>query len=96
MVRNYTVVSSWIVERIFRTIRASSVRENETCAEAWVWTLPDFQRRGYARQVTSAWAQDLQVQGKLPFYSHKLSNVASAAVARSLGLIDVATAVAYE
>ena len=72
-----------------------SVRENDICAEAWVWTLPEFQGRGYARQVTSAWAHDLQLQDKLPFYSHKVSNLASAAVARSLGLVHFVTASAY-
>lgn len=73
----------------------ASVRENAICAEAWVWTLPEFQRRGYARQVVSAWAHDLQLQSKLPFYSHKVSNLASAAVARSLELVHFATATAY-
>ena len=73
----------------------TSVRENARCAEAWVWTLPAFQRRGYARQVTSAWAHDLQLQSKLPFYSHKVSNLASAAVAWSLALVHFATATAY-
>ncbi len=72
-----------------------SVRENDRCAEAWVWTLPEFQRRGYARQVTSAWARDLQVQDKVPFYSHRVSNLASAAAARSLELVRFVTATAY-
>jgi hypothetical protein len=72
-----------------------SSRENAKCAEAWVWTLPPFQRRGYARQATVAWAHDLQRQGKIPFYSHKSSNLASQAVAQSLGLIRFQAAVAY-
>ncbi len=45
----------------------SSARENEKCAEAWVTTEPDFRRRGYARQVTTAWAHDLQRQGSCRF-----------------------------
>ena len=60
-----------------------------------MWTLPEFRRRGYARQVTAAWAHDIQQQDKVPFYSHRLSNLASQAVARSLGLIPFQTAVAY-
>ena len=72
-----------------------SARENERCAEAWVWTLAEFRRRGYARQVTAAWAHDVQGRGKLPFYSHKVGNVASEAVARRLGLTLFQTVVAY-
>ena len=73
----------------------ASVRENDRCAEAWVWTLPDAQRRGYARQVTAAWAHDLQRQGKVPFYSHAADNHPSAGVAKSLWLHHIFTAVGY-
>jgi predicted GNAT family acetyltransferase len=72
-----------------------SVRENGKSAEAWVITEPEFRRRGYARQVTAAWAHDLRRQGKVAFYSHTQDNIASRAVARSLGLIQFAEAVAY-
>ncbi len=72
-----------------------SSRENAVAAEAWVQTLPTFRRRGYARQVTAAWAHDLQRQGKIPFYSHVRSNLASEAVARSLGLIQYIEDVGY-
>ena len=73
----------------------ASVRENDRCAEAWVWTLPDAQRRGYARQVTAAWAHDLQHQGKVPLYSYATDNQASAGVAKSLALQHVFTVVGY-
>lgn len=72
-----------------------SSRENEKSAEAWVITEPAFRRRSYARQVTVAWARDIQQQGKVAFYSHDQSNLASQAVARSLGLISFVEAVAY-
>ncbi|MCW5848958.1 MAG: GNAT family N-acetyltransferase [Anaerolineae bacterium] len=72
-----------------------SARENERCAEAWVWTLAEFRRRGYARQVTAAWSYALQQGGKRPFYSHKVGNLSSEAVARSLGLTLFQTVVAY-
>jgi hypothetical protein len=72
-----------------------SVRENDAAAEAWVQTLPEFRRRGYARQVTAAWAQDLLHQGKLPFYSHNMDNLPSQGVARSLGLIQFVEGVGY-
>ena len=65
-----------------------SSRENARAGEAWVQTLPAFRGRGYAAQVTAAWAAHLQEQGKIPFYSHKLTNLASQAVARKLGLMQ--------
>lgn len=65
-----------------------SSRENASAGEAWVRTLEDYRRRGYARLVTGAWAQDLMLQGKVPFYSHRWENLASQAVAQSLGLIQ--------
>ena len=72
-----------------------SARENETAAEAWVQTLPEFRRRGYARQLTAAWALDLLQFGKIPFYSHSLDNLASQGVARSLELIPFVDGVGY-
>jgi predicted GNAT family acetyltransferase len=73
----------------------ASSRENEYAGEAWVQTLPPFRGRGYARQVTAAWAHDLQRQGKTPFYSHKLSNLASQSVAQGLALIRCIDDAAY-
>ena len=63
-----------------------SSRENGEAAEAWVRTLPPFRGRGFARQVTAAWAMHAHTRGKLPFYSHREDNLASRAVARGLGL----------
>jgi GNAT superfamily N-acetyltransferase len=63
-----------------------SARENDSAGEAWVRTLPAYRRRGFARDVTAAWAADLARQGKIAFYSHRVDNPASAAVARSLKL----------
>ena len=72
-----------------------SVRENRTAAEAYVFTDPAFRGRGYAGQVTAAWAHGLQREGKVPFYSHKQDNRASQAVARSLGLRRFITFAGY-
>jgi hypothetical protein len=72
-----------------------SSREDNRSGEAWVYTRPAYRGRGYAAAATLAWAQALQAQGKVPFYSHKLSNVASAAVARRLGLIQYVADAAY-
>ena len=65
---------------------ARSSRENDRCAEAWVETDPKYRRRGFARDVVSAWACAARANGKVAFYSHDEDNVASAAVAKSLGL----------
>jgi GNAT superfamily N-acetyltransferase len=63
----------------------SSSREDAVCGEAWVRTEPEYQRRGFARRVTLAWAHRLRAQGKIPFYSHKITNLASQRVAEALG-----------
>jgi RimJ/RimL family protein N-acetyltransferase len=73
----------------------TSSRENATAAEAWVFTQPDYRGRGYARQVTMAWGHRLQKQGKIPFYSHHRTNLASEAVARSLGLMKYIEDIGY-
>ena len=63
-----------------------SAREDERCGEAWVYTDPRYRHHGFARQVVSVWAQDMIVAGKIPFYSHKIENLASANLARRLSL----------
>jgi GNAT superfamily N-acetyltransferase len=65
-----------------------SSREDDAAGEAWVFTLEPYRRRGYARQLTAAWGHWLQKRGKTPFYSHLRENLASQAVAQSLGLIQ--------
>jgi hypothetical protein len=47
-----------------------SARESSAAAEAWVATLPELRRRGYARGVTTAWGRDVRERGKTPVYSH--------------------------
>lgn len=66
-----------------------SARENEFCGEAWVFTNPEHRHRGFARKVAGAWAKDLLLKGRVPFYSHKVENRASAELARRLGLEPV-------
>jgi hypothetical protein len=72
-----------------------SARENEIAAEAWVRTLPEYRRRGLGKRVTAAWAAHAWMRGKVPFYSHRMDNVASQGVARSLGLMPFITDAAY-
>jgi GNAT superfamily N-acetyltransferase len=66
-----------------------STRENERCGEAWVYTVPEYRKRGFAQKVVQAWARSLMEAGKVPFYSHNLKNEASANLAKKLGLLPV-------
>jgi RimJ/RimL family protein N-acetyltransferase len=66
-----------------------SAREDEKCGEAWVYTVLDYRRQGFAQKVVNAWARSLLHAGKIPFYSHKIENAASANLARKLGLQPV-------
>jgi GNAT superfamily N-acetyltransferase len=66
-----------------------SVRENGQCGEAWVYTDPQYRHQGFARQAVSTWAQNMLNAGKIPFYSHKMNNLASANLAKRLDLQPV-------
>jgi predicted GNAT family acetyltransferase len=66
-----------------------SVRENDQCGEAWVYTDPAYRQLGFARQAVCAWAQKMLSAGKVPFYSHKIGNLASANLAKRLELQPV-------
>ena len=72
-----------------------SSRENAHAGEAWVQTHPAYRQRGYGRRVTAAWGAGLVRQGKIAFYSHRVDNAGSAAIARSLGLIRYLSDVGY-
>ncbi|MBN2146398.1 MAG: GNAT family N-acetyltransferase [Anaerolineales bacterium] len=76
--------------------RAWSVRQNDRCAELAVETLPDYRGRGYARQVSAAWGGAVLRQGRVAFYSHRIENRASAALARSLGVTWLADCTGFE
>lgn len=75
---------------------AFSVRENTCCAEVAVETAEAYRRRGYARQVTAAWAYQVVLGGREAFYSYKLDNYASAALAASLGVEIFAEVVGFD
>lgn len=68
---------------------------SERAAELAVETLPEFRRRGYARQVVAAWAVDVMRAGKIAFYSYRIDNSASGALAHGLGVVQYATSVGY-
>ena len=77
----------YAIEREGRVVSASvSTRENETCGEAWVFTAPQYRHQGFAQKVVNAWARSLISADKVPFYSHKVDNIASAQLAGKLGL----------
>jgi predicted GNAT family acetyltransferase len=65
---------------------AWSARSTDESAELAVETRPEYQRRGYGRQVCAAWANDQLDTGRIAFFSHAVENVASAALAKSLGV----------
>ena len=82
--------SVYAVERDDKIISACvSTRENDFCGEAWVYTDTSYRHQGYAQKVVGAWATSLISAGKVPFYSHKIQNVASANLAKCLGLKPV-------
>ena len=66
-----------------------SARENDVCGEAWVFSDPAFRNQGLAQRVVGAWARQLIRAGKVPFYSHKIENTASAKLAARLCLEPV-------
>ncbi|MCI0610923.1 MAG: GNAT family N-acetyltransferase [Anaerolineae bacterium] len=66
-----------------------SSRENDFCGEAWVFTDVRYRHQGFAKKVVSAWAKVLLSERKIPFYSHKMENIASANLANRLGLDPV-------
>jgi hypothetical protein len=66
-----------------------SSRQNSTSAEAWVLTHSDYRRKGFAQQVVTAWAKNMQKEGLTPFYSHNIENTNSALLAQRLNLIKV-------
>ncbi|HEU4744321.1 MAG TPA: GNAT family N-acetyltransferase, partial [Anaerolineales bacterium] len=80
----------YVVERDGRVVSACvSARENETCGEAWVFTAPEYRHQGFAQKVVNAWARSLMSAGRIPFYSHKVDNRASAHLAGKIGLQPV-------
>jgi RimJ/RimL family protein N-acetyltransferase len=80
----------YALEQVGRIVSACvSSRENKQCAEAWVYTDANYRNQGLAGQVVRAWAWRMNQAGKVPFYSHKIENTASASLAAKLGLVPV-------
>ena len=59
-------------------------------AEAGVITAPTYRRRGFGALVTRAWAAHPDLNGRTLYYSTSHANLASRALARTLGLAQPA------
>jgi GNAT superfamily N-acetyltransferase len=80
----------YVIEREGKMLSACvSARESDACGEAWVFTSPEYRHQGFAQAVVRAWAASLIDAGKVPFYSHRIDNEASANVAKTLNLQPV-------
>ena len=64
-------------------------------AELALEVLPEYRRRGYGRQVASAWANHIMQEGLVAFYSHLHDNLPSQALAQSLGVVQYAASAGY-
>lgn len=65
-------------------------RKSALAAEAGLDTAAAWRGRGFAGQVTAAWARAIRSEGLFPVYSTSWNNRESRAVARKLGLTEVA------
>ncbi len=87
----------WIIKVDSQVASASfSARENKQSAEVYVETRPAFRRKGFGRQVVSAWAYHIIKVGAVPFYSYRIGNVPSANLARKLEVEWYADALCFE
>lgn len=75
---------------------ATSVRQNDQAAEVYVETQPGFMKRGFGRQVVAAWANECANHGRVAFYSYDLTNQASAALAKGLGVEWYADVIGFD
>jgi RimJ/RimL family protein N-acetyltransferase len=75
-----------LIERDRAVSICRSVRITPEAHEAGVETLPEFRRKGYAKDVVAGWARFVQSMGATPLYSTSWENTASQAVAKKLRL----------
>lgn len=87
------VVGAFVGDRLVSICESS--RENDAAAEAWVRTSPGYRRAGFGRSVAAGWADAVRERGKVPLYSYRADNRASAALLRSLGGREIALVAAY-
>jgi predicted GNAT family acetyltransferase len=75
--------------------RAWTQAKNAEAAELALETLPQYRQSGFGRQVAAAWGHQICSEGKVAFYSYRLDNLASAALARSLGVVQYTRFTSY-
>ncbi|MET3699584.1 GNAT acetyltransferase-like protein [Bacillus oleivorans] len=80
-----------IVEDNITVSICCSARKSTTADEASVFTHEDYRGKGYGLDVTSAWAAEVQKQGRIALYSTSWDNFASQSVARKLRLFQYGT-----
>lgn len=68
-----------------------SARQTSKADEANVYTNEDYRGRGYGVDVTTAWAAEVQKQGRIALYSTSWDNFASQSLARKLKLVQYGT-----
>jgi hypothetical protein len=74
---------------------AWSSESNQNAVELAVETDVPYRRKGYARQVASAWAYHNIRDGKVAFYSHRVDNTPSQRLAVKLGVVRYARISTY-
>ena len=74
---------------------AWSSREDDFAAELAVETVEGYRRLGYGKVVAAAWATEIIMKGKVAFYSHRDINIASSALAHSLGVERFMTVICH-
>jgi hypothetical protein len=68
-----------------------SARQTSKAAEASLFTLEGYRGKAYGKDVSNAWAAEVQKQGKLALYSTSWDNFSSQIVAKKLKLIQYGT-----
>jgi len=68
-----------------------SARQTSKADEASVYTNEDYRGRGYGVDVTTAWAAEVQKQGRIALYSTSWDNFTSKSLARKLQLVQYGT-----
>ncbi len=68
-----------------------SARKTQTVAEAGVFTVEGYRKKGYAYKVVRDWAIAIRKMGIEPIYSTSYDNIASQSIANKLGAIQFAT-----
>jgi len=87
----------WVIDLAGETAAyAWSVRQNDASAELAVEVETGYRRRGFGRQLAAAWARQVLESGRVAFYSYRLDNLPSMALARSLSVVEFARCIAFD